>query len=126
LHPINQDVNNSNGNKQNLMAKHLFNEDGEGPMEVLKGNKLHQVMDKFMTLCCPNIKNLEALFKHHLDNKGYIDNIVAPKFKSVRAVQIVYGLDDPSKPMVDRKQTYYFHWSQLMDKHTKKHRKPKM
>jgi fructose-1-phosphate kinase PfkB-like protein len=126
LHPINQDVNNSNGSKQNLLIKHLFNEDGEGPVEVLKGNKLHQVMDKFMTLCCPNIRNLEALFKHHLDNKEYIDNIVALKFKSVRAVQIVYGLDDPSKPMVDRKQTYYFHWSQLMDKHIKKHRKLKM
>jgi hypothetical protein len=28
--------------------------------------------------------------------------------------------------MVDRKQTYYFHWSQLMDKHIKKHRKLKM
>jgi hypothetical protein len=24
-------------------------------------------------------------------------------------VQIVYGFDDPSKPMVDRKQTYYFY-----------------
>ncbi len=41
-------------------------------------------------------------------------------------VQIVYGFNDPSKPMVDRKQTYYFYYSQLMDKHTKKHRKPKM
>jgi hypothetical protein len=46
--------------------------------------------------------------------------------KSEHAIQIVYGLDDPNKPMVDRKQTYYFHWSQLMDKHIKKHRKPKM
>jgi len=24
-------------------------------------------------------------------------------------VQILYGFDDPSKPMVDRKKTYYFH-----------------
>jgi len=83
MHPINQDVNNNNGNKQNLLAKHSFNGDGEGLLEFLKGNKLHQVMDKFMTLCCPNVRNLVALFKHHPNNKGYIDNILALKFKSV-------------------------------------------
>jgi hypothetical protein len=83
LHPINQDANNRNGNKQNLMAKHLFNEDGEGLVEVLKGTKLHQVVDKFTTLCSPNVRNLVALFKHHSNNKGYIDNILVLKFKSV-------------------------------------------
>jgi len=40
-------------------------------------------MDKFTTLCSPNIRNLVALFKHHLDNKRYIDNIIGLKFKSV-------------------------------------------
>ncbi len=65
------------------MVKHLFNDDGEGPMEFLKGTKLHQVMDKFTTLCSPNVRNLVALFKHHLDNKGYIDNILGLKFISV-------------------------------------------
>jgi hypothetical protein len=83
LHPINQDVNNSNGNKQNLIVEHLFNEDGEGPMEFLKGDKLHQVMDKFTTLCSFNIRNLMALFKHHSDNEGYINTILALKLKSV-------------------------------------------
>jgi hypothetical protein len=83
LHPINHDVNNNNGNKQNLLIEHLFNEDGEGLVEFLKGNKLHEVMDKFTTLCSPNIRNLVALFKHHSDNKGYIDNILALKLKSV-------------------------------------------
>ncbi len=83
MHPINQDANNRNGNKQNLMAKHLFNEDGEGLVEVLKGTKLHQVVDKFTTLCSPNVRNLVALFKHHSNNKGYIDNILVLKFKSV-------------------------------------------
>ncbi len=76
-------MNNSNDNKQNILVKHLFNDDGEGLVEFLKGDKLHQVMDKFMTLCSPNIRNLVALFKHHLDNKEYIDNILALKFKSV-------------------------------------------
>jgi hypothetical protein len=65
------------------MAKHLFNEDGEGLVEVLKGTKLHQVVDKFTTLCSPNVRNLVALFKHHSNNKGYIDNILVLKFKSV-------------------------------------------
>ncbi len=74
---------NNNGNKQNLLVKHLFNEDGEGPLEFFKGDKLHQVMDKFTTLCFPNVRNLMALFKHHLDNKGYIDNFLALKFKNV-------------------------------------------
>ncbi len=83
MHPISQDVNNSNGNKKNLLVEHLFNDDGEGLMEFLKGDKLYQVMDKFTTLCSPNIRNSVALFKHHLDNKGYIDNILAFKFKSV-------------------------------------------
>jgi len=83
LHPISPDVNNSNGNKQNLLAEHLSNDNGEGPMEFLKGDKLHQVMDKFTTLCFPNIRNLVTLFKHHLDNKRYIDNILALKFRSV-------------------------------------------
>jgi hypothetical protein len=94
LHLINQDVNNSNGNKKNLMVEHLFNDNGEGLVEFLKGDKLHQVMDKFMTLCYPNVRNLVALFKHHLDNKGYIDNILALTFKSVMITfKIIIFLD---------------------------------
>jgi hypothetical protein len=60
-HPINQEINNNNGNKQNHLAEHLFNDDGEGLVEFLKGDKLHQVMDKFMTLCFPNIKKLNGI-----------------------------------------------------------------
>jgi len=66
-----------------FLTKQLLNEDGEGLMEFLKGDKLHQVMDKFMTLCSPNIKNLVALFKHHPSNKEEIDNILTLKFKNV-------------------------------------------
>ncbi len=40
-------------------------------------------MDKFMTLCSPNIKNLVASFKHHPSNKGEIDNILTLKFRNV-------------------------------------------
>jgi hypothetical protein len=73
----------TNGNKQNLFVEHLFDEDGESQVEFLKGDKLHQVMDKFTTLCFPNKRNLMALFKHHSDNKGYIDNILTLKFRKV-------------------------------------------
>jgi hypothetical protein len=48
----------------------MLNKDGEGPMEVLKIKKLHQVMDKFITLSSFNVWNLIACFKHWLGNKG--------------------------------------------------------
>jgi hypothetical protein len=38
-----------------FLLEHLLNKDGKGPMEVLKGKTLHQVMDKFMVLSSPNI-----------------------------------------------------------------------
>jgi hypothetical protein len=47
-----------------FLFEHLLNEDGEGPMEVLKGDKLHQVMDKFIALSSSNIWNLIISFKH--------------------------------------------------------------
>ncbi len=62
-----------------FLSEHLLNEDGEGPMEVLKGNELCQVMDKFITLSSPNIWNLIASFKHQLGNKRYISSIFALK-----------------------------------------------
>ncbi len=66
-----------------FLVEHLLNEDGEGLVEFMKNNKLHQVMDKFMTLCSCNIKNLVASFRHHIINKGEIDNILTLKFKNV-------------------------------------------
>ncbi len=43
-----------------FLSEHLLNEDGQGPMEVLKGNKLRQLMDKFIVLSSPNVHNLVA------------------------------------------------------------------
>ncbi len=61
----------------------MFNEDGEGLTKPLKGDKLCQVMmDKFTTLCSPNVRNLVASFKHCPSNKGYIFNILALKANS--------------------------------------------
>jgi hypothetical protein len=47
-----------------FLSKHLLNEDGEGLMEVLKGDKLHLMMDKFIALSSPNVYNLVASFEH--------------------------------------------------------------
>ncbi len=41
-------------------------------------------------------------------------------------MQIMYGSGGPSESMIDKKQTYYFHYVQTMDKHTKQQIKPKM
>ncbi len=48
-------------------------------MEVHKGDKLHQVMDKFITLFSPNVWNLIASFTHRLGNRGYVSSIFALK-----------------------------------------------
>lgn len=36
-----------------FLFHHLFNEHGEGPMELLKGKKLDQTMSKFASMCSP-------------------------------------------------------------------------
>jgi hypothetical protein len=38
-----------------FLSEHLLNGVGEGLMEILKGDKLRQMMDKFITLSSPNI-----------------------------------------------------------------------
>jgi hypothetical protein len=38
-----------------FLLEHLLNEDGQGLVEVFKGDKLHQVMDKFLALSFPNV-----------------------------------------------------------------------
>jgi hypothetical protein len=57
----------------------LLNEDREELVEILKGKKLHQVMDKFITLFSPNVRNLDASFKHQLGNIAYVFNILVLK-----------------------------------------------
>jgi hypothetical protein len=93
------------------LAEHLFNEDGEGLMEFLKGNKLHQVMDKFTTLCSTNLRNSVALFKHHSNNKGYIDNILALKFINVMITfRIIVFLDRCLQKNVPFQDVYRGRW----------------
>jgi len=65
-----------------FLAHHLFNENGEGPMEILQGEKLAKVMDKFQPLCSPNIQNLIISFKHNASTRGPMDNPLLLKSKS--------------------------------------------
>jgi len=60
----------------------MLNGDGKGPLEVFKGKKLRQVMDKFIALFSLNVKILVASFKHRLGNRGYISSIFAFKAHS--------------------------------------------
>ncbi len=64
-----------------LLSRHLFNEDGEVPMELLKGEKLNQTTLMFIPFFFPNIRNLISSFKHHLGNMGSLDSILM--FKSL-------------------------------------------
>jgi hypothetical protein len=59
-----------------FLFEHLLNKDGKGLVEVSKGNKLHQVMDKFIALSSPNFQNLIVSFKHQPGNKRYVSNIL--------------------------------------------------
>ncbi len=65
-----------------FLSKHLLNGDGQGPVEVLKGDKLCQVMDKFLALFSPNVHNLVTSFKRRLRNRRYVSNIFILKVNS--------------------------------------------
>jgi hypothetical protein len=41
-----------------FLSRHLFNEDGQGLVELLKGKKLNQTLLKFAPMCFPSICNL--------------------------------------------------------------------
>ncbi len=58
-----------------FLAHHLFNENGEGPIEILQGEKLDKMTNKFQPLCFPNIWNLIASFKHNVSTRDPMDNI---------------------------------------------------
>jgi hypothetical protein len=53
---------------KSFLFHHLFNEDGEGLMEFLKGEKLNQMLLKFIPLCFLGIRNLIVSLKHCFDN----------------------------------------------------------
>jgi hypothetical protein len=62
---------------------HLLIEDGDGLVELLQGEKLNEVMDKFIKFYFPNIRNLISSLKHHPRSQGYLFNILGLKYKMV-------------------------------------------
>ncbi len=61
------------GNKS-FFDNHLFNDSNNGTIELLHGEGLKHVQDKFTKLNFSNICNLVTFFKHHFEG-GYIDHI---------------------------------------------------
>jgi hypothetical protein len=62
-----------------FLSHHLLNEDGKGPMELFKGEKLDQMLLKFAPLCSSGLHNLMASLKHHPSNSSSIDCILKLK-----------------------------------------------
>ncbi len=60
---------------KNFLSRHLFNEDGKGIVELIKGAKLNQTLLKFTLICSLGICNLIASLEHHPNNMGSLDYI---------------------------------------------------
>jgi hypothetical protein len=68
-------------NKTFLFCR-LFNEDGEGHVELLKAEKLDQTLLKFTPLCFPDIHNFITSLKHRPSNLSSINYILKLKAMS--------------------------------------------
>jgi hypothetical protein len=64
-----------------FLAKHMFNEKNDGIFNILKGNQLKQIHEKFIELNSSKVYNMVSMFKPHLDG-SYINNILQLKSKS--------------------------------------------
>jgi hypothetical protein len=73
----------------------LFNKNGKGLVEFLKGEKLDQMLWKFAPLCSLGICNLIVSLKHHPDNSGSIDCIL--KLKALSGYDYIQGNYFPSQ-----------------------------
>jgi hypothetical protein len=62
-----------------FLFHHLFNEDGEGPLEFFKYEKPNQMLLKFVPLCYLGICNLIVSLKHRSKNLGSLDCILKLK-----------------------------------------------
>jgi hypothetical protein len=60
---------------------HLLYKDGDNPMELLRGDKLNEMMDKFIEFCSLNTKNLVSSLKHCPKSQYYLSNIMSFKYK---------------------------------------------
>jgi hypothetical protein len=79
---------------KSFLSRHLFNKDGEGLVEFLKGAKVNQMLLKFTLLCSLNIRNFVVSSKHHLNNLSPIDCILKLKaLSSYNYIKDNYFLD---------------------------------
>ncbi len=62
-----------------FLSCHLFNEDEQGLVELLKVENLNKMLLKFIPLCSLAIHNLIASLKHRLSNFDSIDCILKLK-----------------------------------------------
>ncbi len=51
-------------------------------MQFFQGEKLNEVMDKFVKFYFPNVRNLISSLKHHPRSQGYLFNILGLIHKS--------------------------------------------
>lgn len=58
------------------LSQDLLKEDCDNLVELVMGEQLYKMMDKFKPLGFCNIRNFISSFKLHLANKGYIGNIL--------------------------------------------------
>jgi len=56
-----------------FLSHHLFNEDGQGLVELLKGENLNKMLLKFTPLCSPDIHNFITSLNHHLSNSNSLN-----------------------------------------------------
>jgi hypothetical protein len=62
--------------RKTFLFHHLFYEDGQGFVELLKGEKLNQMLLKFIPLCSHGIHNFIISLKHHPGNFSSIEYIL--------------------------------------------------
>ena len=63
-----------------FLTNHLFHH-GEGEKEILKGEEMEEVMDRFQMLSSPSIQNVISSFRSN-NHGGVIDNIMTMKRES--------------------------------------------
>jgi len=68
----------------------------------------------------------QIMFKHEYIEPNFKGFMVDITQASWNAVKIVYGSGDATIRMVDKERTCLFHWTQLLDRHTKQLIKPKI
>ncbi len=64
-----------------FLVNYLLNDYNDGIVELLKGEQLKHIQDKFCELNSHNVHYLVASFKRH-SRGGYIDNILELKSKN--------------------------------------------